>query len=118
MADCAALRKDIVDCVEREISAQHLEHDPLRLESNDLAAWPDKASERHREDPDIRAHFQDRHSGAGELLKEEHLVARDFTVFVQRPSNISIVDGVDHRAFAAMLEADVLTCPERFRIHS
>jgi hypothetical protein len=117
-AGCAVVRNGVVDGVEREISAQHLVHDPLRLESNDPAAGVNEPSERHREDADIRAHFQDRHSGAGELLKEKHLVARDFTVLVKRASNVGVVDGVDHRTFAALLEPDVLACPERLYVHT
>src|SRR5262249_61143263 len=95
-----------------------LVNDPLRVESNDPTAGVNEPSERHREDTDIRAHFQDRHSRAGELLKKKHLVPRNFAVLVERASNVGVVDGVEHRTFAALLEPDVLACPERLYVHT
>ncbi len=95
------MREHVGAAVQREVGAQRLEYQPLRLESMHGACSTDEARQLHRMGAKIGARFDDRLAVLDDLAEQLQFARRELPIFAQRAADVLIAAMKDEQAVTA-----------------
>ncbi len=102
-------RDDVRKTIEGDVAAEHLVHDALRLERNDVAGGPDRLRERDGMRADVRADVDDGSARLEERGERSELRLAPLSVEVERAPDEAVVDVEHQHAVPTGLDRDVAT---------
>jgi hypothetical protein len=115
---------DVGQAIDRDVAAQKLESEPLRLESDDCSGPLYCGSESDGMGADVRADVEHGFSGSKEIAKQGDFGFAPFAIEIQRAADQTIVAVENENAVPGPLHADVAVlqkitwnhalAPERF----
>jgi hypothetical protein len=97
----------ILNAIQRQIGAEHLEFDAVWFKGKDTAPFPDKLGKMQGLGANIGTHFNHKHSRLDGIVEELRFKRGEFAIAIKRSAHILIADVVKHHAIAAMLQAQM-----------